>query len=188
MRFLRGSLRSHFRAKSAQGKLPLPAALALWRREIKKIAVIIFLTLWGSFFLFQKWEHKRLLSDLQEIDENSISAAYIYRQETEEWVDLEAHTALIGALFSTAASDLSIHGGRPVFIEPRIKIRIEANERCYDLELSGQSSSTFKMYIAVGRAVCSEHPEFPVRSGPNGFYSVSLKAFRELLVQLGKQS
>ncbi|GAB2529172.1 hypothetical protein GCM10008940_34840 [Microbulbifer agarilyticus] len=56
------------------------------------------------------------------------------------------------------------------------------------MELSGQNNSAFKMYIAVGRAVCSEHPEFPVPNGPNGFYSVSLKVFREFVVQLGRQS
>ena len=113
---------------------------------------------------------------------------YLYRQETEEWVSLEGHAFLIGALFSAAASDLTIYSGRPVFVEPRTLVRIKANEKCYQLELSGERNAAFKMYLAVRTAGCSENSKFHVSPDPKGFYSLNLKAFRELLQQLRDQS
>ncbi|WP_226666193.1 hypothetical protein [Microbulbifer aggregans] len=41
MHILRGSLRSHFRAKRAQGKLPLPAALYVSQHSMEEIAHIM---------------------------------------------------------------------------------------------------------------------------------------------------
>ena len=155
---------------------------------IKKIAVTVVLVLWASLFLLSNLEHQRLLSDLQEISDKSISSVYVYRQETEEWVSLEAHAFLIGALFSAAASDLTIYGGRPVFVEPSTLVRIRADEKCYHLELSGEKNAAFKMYMAVTRAGCSENSNFFVSPDPKGFYSLNLKAFRELLQQLRDQS